>query len=282
MNNQLLHSGNNSIAVLPVVKKTLSKMLPEERYFIEAAFGPKINEINPEAVEVDFVPILTKAFTIAGQHCDAGTLALYAGEIKDRLLRVFPNITIAEAKAAIEAGVYGNYGDYYGLNPKSFIGFIEAYLKSSDRREAKKLFEEIKMQLGGSGEMPPEQKIESNKEFVNYLFNQYLNGKLIVDLIPSFLYDFMVEQKLIALTTDEKFKYIARARSYHTRLKSSHSLASSPKDELLNLTVPSSPEFAVKVLAKCFIIWDCFEVQKAAGKVVIFEINVPGVRLVTN
>lgn len=167
----------------------ISNMQPAEGKFIQRALAPKLKDIKPLSVVNDLTASITTAYTIAGQQADHVTLALYVDEFYKKLIETYPTVTVEEVKAAIRSGVYGEYGDFYGINPKTLIFFVRAYLRSEERKSAKEKFEKTVY----DDEKPSVEQLEkSNQDFSNMLYQDFLNRKLKWEYIPSFIYDFMV------------------------------------------------------------------------------------------
>ena len=49
------------------------------------------------------------------------------------------NLTSVEIQDAFRAGVTGVYGDFYGVSPKSLLGFLKSYVASDKKIEAHRL-----------------------------------------------------------------------------------------------------------------------------------------------
>lgn len=53
-------------------------------------------------------------------------------------------LTAPEMEYAFKSGVFGAYGDYYGLNAISLYGFLESFLRSEKKVESARLIREAK------------------------------------------------------------------------------------------------------------------------------------------
>lgn len=49
------------------------------------------------------------------------------------------DLTFEEIDEAFSRGVCGSYGDYYGLNPPSMLGFLRSYMETPKKKEATKI-----------------------------------------------------------------------------------------------------------------------------------------------
>ena len=52
---------------------------------------------------------------------------------------VVSNLTSVEIQDAFRAGVTGVYGEFYGVTPKSLLGFLKSYISSEKKIEAHRL-----------------------------------------------------------------------------------------------------------------------------------------------
>ncbi len=255
-------------------RKALETLAPVERKIIELGLFPKITEGDPMDVTTEMIAIITTAFTRAGQKLpedDGVTLALYADEFYSMLIEIFPRVTIAEVKEAMKAGVYGKAGKYYGLNPVSFLQFVEHYLFTEERKAAKKVFDRKSLLIAYEREvMTPAQKEDDDKAFINYLFSDHLKGQLLVDFIPSFVYDILVANDLLKLPREQKESFVDRAQSYITRLSKSNKLAGS-RESFEDQLQTMNPDQTIITAAKQFAVFDFFETCKTEGKQTIFS-----------
>lgn len=264
-------AANKNIVPSGTGKSALESLLPGERPFIEAALNSKIKDLPPGNVVNELVTILTTLFTIAGQKSEPATLAIYADEFYQKLRATYPCITIEEIRAALKKGVYDELGEYFGLNVKTFVSFVRAYLNSEERKAAKEKFE-ARLLSTPSRELTQEQKEQAKKEFVNQLYADFLQGRLITDYIPSYLCRFLEEKRLIVLTNEEKKEIKDRARSYYTRLAAQGRF----QVEVMKISAHANmeaiePDIRISNIARQFAIYEFFERCKAQGARRIFD-----------
>lgn len=220
MNNQLQTTNqNNALVVSQHDKKVLDGMLPAERKIIEAALQPKIKEQDEFDVKEVFLSLITAAYTRAGYKMpDAATLVMYAEEFHEELLEKYPNITVPEVRNALKGGVYGEAGEFTGLNPKTFMQFVRHYLFTEERKAARTMFESKRAAHLHQIELTPEQRDAFNKDFANTLYADHCAGKLLIDFIPASIYDFLEAKGALNYTIEQKKAIHARAEAYVTRL----------------------------------------------------------------
>ncbi len=256
---------NNSPATRPknqlaAYTGTLKKLQPVERKMIEAGLMAKINELPPLAVIKSIIASIQTVFTICGQKIESeNDLALYAQEFYTQLMERYPRISPEEIQIALKNGVYDEYGKYYGLNVKTFIGFVKAYLFSADRLNAKENFEQRNHQMIAGPIMSPEEKDKDNREFTNYVYDQFLKGKLITDYIPTLVYDFLRKTGKLVLDDTRRSEYIVKSEAYLKRFQTGVKIANDAGANLTSiLNGPSDTDITVKNTAKRFAVADFF------------------------
>lgn len=262
-----------SLIVSEVDRKATENLLPAERKMIEAALQPKINTIPAEDAQVSFVALIATSYTRAGfKMPDESTVALYAEELHLELVNRYPCVTIPEVREALKAGVYGDAGEFTGLNPKTFIQFVRHYLFTDQRKGAVQQFESTRLRISHQLTLSPEQKEADNKAFANFQFELFLSGQLIVDFTPVDLYEFLYNEGYMPLTLDEKRKINERAKGYFNRLKTSPKLKGNAKSigDLVSTVYEDATADTVKNIAKRIAVLDFFEVLKSQGKTTVF------------
>lgn len=271
MKQELIKIPGLTAAAIARNELALSSLTPSERSIIEAALERKIKNITPVEVVNELLTILSTIYTIAGQKSDPATLALYADELYQKIITTYPNVTVQEIRTALKKGVYEEYGEYYGLNIKTFVLFIRSYLFSEERKAAKDIFESKRLEVPVEA-FTPEQKEQTKKEFVNNLYSDFRKGKLIVDFIPSYLCGFLEEKRMIVLSNKEKLEIKNRARSYYNRLTTqerfqvqlSRMAASAVRET-------NEPEIRITNIARQFAIYEFFERCSSQGASKVFD-----------
>lgn len=208
MSNKIVRIERSQVALSN--NKALNHLLPAERKIVEAALAPRICEVPREQVEGDLINILITIYTIAGQKADAPTLAIYVQEFYNKVMEVYPRITIEEVRLALRKGVYDEYGEYYGLNVKTFFYFIRQYLESEQRKQAGEAFQNKRKQFAET-KTSFEDNVKVSTEYTNELYIRFLNNDLELNFLPGFIFDFLLFKGLISEDLDLK-----RARIYYS------------------------------------------------------------------
>lgn len=246
----------------------LKNLLPEESKFIQRALAAKVKDLKPLQVVNELAATITTAYTIAGQQAEQVTLALYVDEFYSKIIESYPRVTIDEIKAAIRSGVYGEYGEFYGLNPKTFIGFVRSYLTSQERKEAKAKFEKPVF----TDVKPTDEEIEkSNRDFTNTLYKDFLNDPMMkMEYIPCFIYDVLSKEK-IDLSNKTKNRLYKQAGNYLKAEAQGEKLAVLFGKLKKHLTGNNDDENRHMIIAKQMAVWEYFELCKLFEGEIIFS-----------
>jgi len=130
----------HSTALVRAQSAALERLLPEHRQIIEAGLQPTLVKLEVMDVLEQLTDTVNMAYGICGQKPDEATVMITVNELYSKLRETYPHCTMAEVRTAIRNGVYDEYGEYFGLNVRSFIMFIREYLFSEQRRMARAAF----------------------------------------------------------------------------------------------------------------------------------------------
>lgn len=254
MSNKIVRIERSQIALTNSM--ALEHLLPAERKIVEAALAPRICEVPREQVEGELINILITIYTIAGQKADAPTLAIYVQEFYGKVMEVYPRITIEEIRLALRKGVYEEYGEYYGLNVKTFFYFIRQYIESEQRKQAGESFQ-AKRKLLAEPKTSFEDNVRECVDYTNELYSRFLNNDLEFNFLPGFIFDFLLFKGLIPATLD-----LTRARIYYSEY------LDRDKSRFLHAyMIPDGKEkereTGVKIVAQQMAVWDYFSLCKA-------------------
>ncbi len=160
------------------------QMIPKgAEEIIKSALAPKISNITPIAATDAMIDVFSMATAISGSVTDGDTLIAHAHETYDWLMRLYPEVTLEEIRSAVRAGVYDEYGKYYGLNPKSYVFFVREYLQSEKRRVAKAAYEAAKSKLRA---LPPKLTEAQYKEWILEDYRIYKEGgSNLIQFVPK-------------------------------------------------------------------------------------------------
>lgn len=100
---------------------------------------PRYRSIPPGARQ-EWLAMEFRKFMALARVKDANPREILAGAVAlDEMMMQEPamaDLTQPEISQAFKNGVFGKYGEYYGLTAMSFYGFVEGYLSSDEKQEA--------------------------------------------------------------------------------------------------------------------------------------------------
>lgn len=85
------------------------------------------------------VMLVQRLYVNAGQIADQDQSKVITSQLDNYLSTTYKKFTCAEVELALEFGVYREYGDYFGINSVTVIGWLKSYLNSPERARAKHL-----------------------------------------------------------------------------------------------------------------------------------------------
>lgn len=268
------------------VKKELdNQMLPEERKFIYDALQPKIKNVEILTCIDTLIDVISSAYVMSGQKIDDQQLSIYASETYNRLYEQFPDVTVEEVRQAIRNGLFDEYGEYFGLNPKSFVGFVKAYLFSIKREMAKELYGNIKKRLdAGREEIAPYHSDEywtdemrgSWVNITEICYRWYLEDDPMIEATAEGVY-WLLKRRGKIIITDEyisELMELAKAKERRTLLLNESRKKSDEIKYLMSciddLNKDRDVHRNIRLCAKKIAVFKYFEQCKKEGKKFIY------------
>lgn len=90
---------------------------------------------NVPKLELDKILLTAvhKAFSDKGQRIDPVDMDYIVDNLADSVLFACPFVRIEEIPIAVQKGILGDYGEYFGLNVSTFTNFVKLHYASSNR-----------------------------------------------------------------------------------------------------------------------------------------------------
>lgn len=90
---------------------------------------------NVPKLELDKILLISvhKAFSDKGQRVDPADMDYIVDNLADSVLFACPFVRIEEIPIAIQKGILGDYGEYFGLNVSTFTNFVKLHYTSLNR-----------------------------------------------------------------------------------------------------------------------------------------------------
>jgi hypothetical protein len=173
--------------------------------------GLKIREHDDDTIKSSIAILVQKMFLIAGQTPEKKDITIICREVCNDLQKRYKGMTLNEVDYALNAGVRGEYGEYYGINVVSINKWLRAYYNSEERREAQrsKIFPELA--LPQSTALTDREILEIKLDAYNKALSLANEGKYVKDR-GNLVYNFLDERGKISFTSAEKSAFIDRAK----------------------------------------------------------------------
>jgi hypothetical protein len=192
------------------ISKAVERSTPANLSFVELALQKPIIKYPIKEAENKVMVEAQRAAVLSGQkEISAPDLQIIATEVLERCTQKYPHVTLEEISEAIKNGIYGDYGDYYGLNAKSIFMFIQSYVKSESRINALREHEE-EIKLSES----KEPKVVTRGQWKELILRDYAllkNGDVDLIVFMPKKYSLLESEGLISLKPETWQNWLERA-----------------------------------------------------------------------
>ena len=183
----------------------------QEREICEASFGVKIKDVSMEALTAFMMSIIGKTFLSLGQKPDKETAQLTIGELCTDLVKYNGTLSCEEITIAFKNGYRGQYGEYFGLNNKTYFQWVNAYTWGESRTRAKKMMSDAQNKLNHKPEPTEAEKKAIIKQGAINCFEAYRTKGVLFDA-GNVTYNFLKAQKLLEYPATVKEEIMAKAK----------------------------------------------------------------------
>lgn len=169
----------------------------------------------------ELADVVNMAYSISGQKPDKGNELIIVNELYAKLMETYPHCTMVEVRTAIRNGVYDEYGEYFGLNVKTFVMFIRGYLFSEQRKAAKAAFEAARRKSDKPKEIVPpywedsywtEERIDQWRDITENCYRWFCEDSILSGFIQEGSYWLLKRSGVIAITDGYRLELIERAK----------------------------------------------------------------------
>lgn len=181
---------------------------------------PRVREMRQEEVLNPVIALIGKIFLVAGQvpksESDKAALKkdiqFIASELSRDIATRYSELTLEEISIAFDKGVRNDFGDYFGLNVRTFNNWITAYRDSPERLRA--IEDQLRKKAIPSPTQPTTADLKRMRdETIIFGFNSYKRRGSFVGN-PTQLYKYLEELELIKLSKSEKNDLISQASKF--------------------------------------------------------------------
>lgn len=178
----------------------MSNITIYQNQFITAYQSKRISEFDKREAQKEIRKIISLTFQRKGQIVEDKDLGFFSADLLRIILNDFKFLRIDELRTALEKGVLGEYGEYFGLNTVTYCNWIKSYLSQEERGK-----EIMKLNQPKHKEKEPSnaEKLEGMKNYIRRIFGIHKNLKQCNDSF-NLGYNFLNRYGLIPHTADER------------------------------------------------------------------------------
>lgn len=130
--------------------------------------------------------------------------------LMDYVWEYHPGYRAGELKKAIDLGSAGHYGEFWGLNKRSFTKFILEHVKAYPVNQEAKVA--TNAQASTSQRPGPEQEFKRLKQITIDAYNRYQTGKIVNSY--GIVYKFLTDFNFLKLTKEQKQEIYTEATEF--------------------------------------------------------------------
>lgn len=176
---------------------------------LEALTSEQICKIPELELDKVLMTSVHKAFNDKGQQVDPDQMEYIVDNLLPTVLKACPYVRIAEIPIAIEKGILGDYGDYFGLNVITFTNFIKSHYTSQNRANLAKQTQVDKT----ISETPTDEEILiKDKELLIAAYETYKKTGFFEDH-GNYMYKVAVKNlSLFTLSSERQKEYLSQGK----------------------------------------------------------------------
>lgn len=185
--------------------------------FVLALQSTKLSEMKKGDATKELIDILVKTYYDAGQVMPGSSqqiqkenLQILAGALLEET-KQFKFLRIEEIKIAFKNGVRGEYGDWFGINIKTFYQWIKGYQFDEKRKNALQAIKEAN-QVEYKPVMSESEAEYEWKQTIIRQFTEFKQGKPFHCAFPTQLFTHYEKSGAIKLTDAEKKAIYEKAK----------------------------------------------------------------------
>lgn len=191
----------------------LSKELtPAEAEVIVSQQSKRIKFCNDAEIYNALKDSISKCYFNCGQAMNVINVDLEINELIIDLKKYFPTIAINEISSFFKQGIDGLYGEYFGLNCKSYRKFIRDGSMHANRLLAMKKQNLFLAELNKPKELTAEEKADIIFKGVLDSFEEFKKTKFVYDT-GNVTYNWLNERNHIPFTNERKLEMLKDAEA---------------------------------------------------------------------
>lgn len=183
---------------------TFNGLSVSEKQIAIASTDPKIKDLDENTIREYMLSLIGKTHVNCNFAYDKEIVTASMGELIQQLKTYCCTISLKEVELAFSDGYKRVNGDFFGLSNSTYLIWINNFISSGSRINAKKAIENAKKELEmKEKELTPEEKEKIIHDGCLILFEQFKSGKKINDA-GNVTYNYLEKKGILNFTIERK------------------------------------------------------------------------------
>lgn len=187
---------------------TSSRLEPSEKEIALASLERKVKDCAVDELTVFMTGLIERTHINCGQKVDEDYVDLYLDELISDLKKYNTGVSLQEIELAFKGGYKGAFGEWFGLNNKTYFGWINAFTFCEKRTRAKSL---LRDRVLPEVELSENQKEMLVREGCLKSFELFKEAGFVDD-IGNVTYNYLARNKVINYTPEQRNEFKEKAR----------------------------------------------------------------------
>ncbi len=184
---------------------------PQEQDIIVSRQSPMIKNMGEPDIANEMLKIILKTYFDCGQNANQKTVVLEIQDLMSDLTKYFGTVCIEEIKLFFKSGIDGEFGEYFGLNNKTYRQWLRGGVSSAKRSNARKIQDMYLQEKNKPKPLTESEKEKIIKDGVLKAFEEYKSKGWISD-IGNVSYNWLDRNGHIKFTRERKTGIKSAAR----------------------------------------------------------------------
>lgn len=184
----------------------------QEQEIILAKSGLRINQIEENECKKLLLVLIGKTHLDCGMVQDTVAISITINSLHDTLVKYFYTLTMSEITQAFRLGTMGEFGEWFGLNNKTYLQWCKGYLGWQKRIEANKKQMAFQNEFNKPKELTQSEKEKIIAEGVLIVFKEFKKTNFVYDA-GNVTYNYLDSKQLIPFNIERKKEIVKLAEA---------------------------------------------------------------------
>ena len=174
--------------------------------------SPRVRDLEEVSIQKPIGALIARVYALKGANLAPEDLRFMANELARSVKERFPGLSVEEVGIALDKGVKGDYGEYFGLSVITFLSWLRSYQESGLRSTAQ---DEIAPKAIAQTRTITERELRiMERENALDSFKRYKAGhRPLLPVVSARTYDSLVSLGMISDTKEEKLRAMEEAKA---------------------------------------------------------------------